>query len=90
MKDKNALTTDMKSKVQQLRIEIDTLTENSQRDVRHKYHRLKDEVNELDKTVDKVREIADDSWKNVMEDVTQMWQKIKEEIEVENLNGRKK
>lgn len=89
MDGRETIINDMKGRVEQLRSDIDRLTENAQKDARYRYHRLKDELNELDKTIDKIREVADNSWLTIKDDVTVMWKNIKKEVEEEKLNERK-
>ncbi len=84
---RDAYATEMKAKSTTLRKQIDELAQRSReagsdasKDARLAYHRLKDELNEVDKLMDKMMEITDDSWTNVQEDVKEMWSSITTEF----------
>lgn len=84
---RDAYAAEMKAKSTTLRNQIDELAQKSReagsdvsKDARLAYHRLKDELNEVDKLMDKMMEIADDSWTNVQDDVTEMWSRITDEF----------
>lgn len=84
---RDAYAAEMKDKTTDLRRQLDELAQKSRdagddvkKDARLAYHRLKDELNEVDKLMDKMMEIADDSWTNVQDDVQEMWSRITSEF----------
>lgn len=84
---RDAYAAEMKDKTTDLRRQLDELAQKSRdagddvkKDARLAYHRLKDELNEVDKLMDKMMEIADDSWTNVQDDVQEMWSRITTEF----------
>ncbi len=84
---RDSFASEMKDKTADLRRQIDDLAQKSRdassdvkKDARLSYHRLKDELNEVDKLMDKMMEIADDSWTNVQDDVKEMWSRITTEF----------
>ena len=84
---RDAYVAEMKDKTTDLRRQLDELAQKSRdagddakKDARLAYHRIKDERNEVDKLMDKMMEIADDSWTNVQDDVKEMWSRITTEF----------
>jgi Mg2+ and Co2+ transporter CorA len=78
---------EMRDKVRSLRAQLDELADNlksdandAKKDTRLKYHEIKDELNEIDKMIDKMKEIADNSWENIKDDISEMWAKITKEM----------
>ena len=73
--------------IKQLRIDVDSLTNQvkhesleTKKKARMKYHSIKDEINELDKLLDRIGEITDKSWHAMKTDVDEMVSNISSEI----------
>lgn len=83
----------MKQKIIQKRLQIqralDSLEEKSgeaKETARKRYHRAKDQLNELDKKLDRLKDASEDTWENIKDDLDKLWDTIKNEFDDEDTN----
>ncbi len=86
--ERDAYALEMREKVKTLRAQLSEILDSVQEDTdelkkstRLRYHEIKDELNEMDKSIDNLKELGDDSWIKVKDDISEMWDLVTKEVE---------